>query len=536
KADQTPTPDGKSRGGESSSSPILSLSVVARPPIRPLRSPAPPGTEPAGRCCSMSQTPRVRLRPTAANAAAGGQLRLRPPASPASFAFCSPRSGTMTRPDVMAGPAIFPTHLSHDDGNGDLGGGQLAFAPSGRVSGGIDAIVSGTTFVLGIGVGALVFLAVVASRLYFMIRRQGRSDPSTQSPSGEISQNRSVGGGGSRTAILALWGRSQAYRMGLPGASDRLAPELMKRLSLFGDRGRGSDDPEFEFGRALSSVCADLSVFNHRITGRGDIFEDRIARLVTLGATGLVAPLHLRTWWLDEVVGQFVDELCFNDNAADQVSPHSNVVILGSGYDTRAYRLESLRCSNTNVFEVDAVGTQSQKKRLIADIVQSTGSNTMQPIFVPCDFEAEDWLDCLLRHGFDQSLPTLVLWEGVTMYLSLSTIRSTLSVIANKGCSKVKHEDPNAPWYIAFDYLSLKLSTSPLLKFPLKFGKEPFRSAFTKCDMEQTLATSGLHAIDHLDGSDIDRRFAAQSSTKNKNDLSNIKMGDYGGFVLARKS
>jgi methyltransferase (TIGR00027 family) len=50
--------------------------------------------------------------------------------------------------------------------------------------------------------------------------------------------------------------------------------------------------------------------------------------------------------------------------------------------------------------------------------------------YVACDFERDDFLERLLSAGLDTSVPSAVLWEGVTYYLSESAVRGTLRRVA----------------------------------------------------------------------------------------------------------
>jgi len=79
------------------------------------------------------------------------------------------------------------------------------------------------------------------------------------------------------------------------------------------------------------------------------------------------------------------------------------IVILGAGWDTRPYA--PLPAGDTRIFEVD------------------TG-------FVETDFNQVSWVDALKNNGFDPSLRTLVLWEGVTMYLPEDAVNETLAAVA----------------------------------------------------------------------------------------------------------
>ena len=60
-------------------------------------------------------------------------------------------------------------------------------------------------------------------------------------------------------------------------------------------------------------------------------------------------------------------------------------VILGAGFDCRAWRLTAFR--ELRIFEVDHPATSSEKRRVIGDI----GAPTERVSFAPIDFEQESW-------------------------------------------------------------------------------------------------------------------------------------------------
>jgi methyltransferase (TIGR00027 family) len=103
------------------------------------------------------------------------------------------------------------------------------------------------------------------------------------------------------------------------------------------------------------------------------------------------------------------------------------VVILGAGLDTRAARLArpGLRC-----FEVDRPDTQADKRARLSALA---GYPTFAATYVGCDFEQDDFLERLQAAGFAAGEPALVLWEGVTYYLSEPAVRATLRRVAH-GC------------------------------------------------------------------------------------------------------
>jgi hypothetical protein len=126
---------------------------------------------------------------------------------------------------------------------------------------------------------------------------------------------------------------------------------------------------------------------------------------------------------------------------AVQASGSQQVVVLGAGWDTRAYGW--LAEANVRIFEVDTPPTQRAKKAAL----ERAGIDAAQVTFVETDFGQRSWLDALQEHGFDPALPSYVLWEGVTMYLDEDAVRSTLASLEKLA--------PGSR--IAFDYLSYEL-------------------------------------------------------------------------------
>ena len=100
------------------------------------------------------------------------------------------------------------------------------------------------------------------------------------------------------------------------------------------------------------------------------------------------------------------------------------LVILGAGYDGRAWRLDDLK--GVKVFEVDHPATQADKRARVRELKPAIGDVT----FVPIDFERERLSETLQRAGHDRSAPTCWIWEGVVMYLTREAMLATLGDIA----------------------------------------------------------------------------------------------------------
>src|SRR5690349_8849331 len=90
----------------------------------------------------------------------------------------------------------------------------------------------------------------------------------------------------------------------------------------------------------------------------------------------------------------------------------AQVVLLGAGFDSRAYRLPGL--ASAAVFEVDHPSTQTVKQRLLA----RRAVRAEHVRFVPVDLLRDPLGTALDAAGFDHEGLTVVIWEGVTNYLT----------------------------------------------------------------------------------------------------------------------
>lgn len=103
------------------------------------------------------------------------------------------------------------------------------------------------------------------------------------------------------------------------------------------------------------------------------------------------------------------------------------LVILGAGYDSRAYRFDAL-VRKIKVFEVDHPATQAVKKTKVLGRFKTLPAHVC---YIPVDFSKEDFKSSLFASGYDRQLKTLFIWEGVTMYIDSDTVEQTLNFIAN---------------------------------------------------------------------------------------------------------
>ncbi len=114
------------------------------------------------------------------------------------------------------------------------------------------------------------------------------------------------------------------------------------------------------------------------------------------------------------------------------------IVLLGAGFDTMSLRIkEALR--NVTIFEVDHPGTQAVKREVIGRIGAPDNLR-----FVAVDFEQDDFVEELRHAGFAPERRSLIVWMGVTYYLTTQAMARALSQIATLGAAGMR---------LIFDYM-----------------------------------------------------------------------------------
>lgn len=114
-----------------------------------------------------------------------------------------------------------------------------------------------------------------------------------------------------------------------------------------------------------------------------------------------------------------------DDTITDELPAVSQVLILGAGYDSRAYRLPGMR--ERAVFEVDHPDTQAIKRRALTRLGRTLSERVH---LVPVVFGRDDVATQLAAAGFVDGLRTLVLWEGTTNYLNNHAVDGTFAFVS----------------------------------------------------------------------------------------------------------
>ncbi|HZQ52492.1 MAG TPA: SAM-dependent methyltransferase [Bryobacteraceae bacterium] len=170
------------------------------------------------------------------------------------------------------------------------------------------------------------------------------------------------------------------------------------------------------------------------------------------------------------------------------------VVILGAGYDTRAYRFHD-QLAGMPVFEVDRPATQKYKKLRVREALGEVYKSVRWVAATPGD---DDLLTKLRSAGYSERLRTFFVWEGATYYLPESGIRNVLRFVS-------AHSAPGST--IAFDYMD---ESNPGINNPTDFHArvgEPLLFGFAKGGASAFVRSEGLEVVSDLSYDELYDRY-----------------------------
>lgn len=207
------------------------------------------------------------------------------------------------------------------------------------------------------------------------------------------------------------------------------------------------------------------------------------------GVKGLMLSFCCRTKSIDDALSEALR------------SGHVQVVILGAGFDSRAYRISNIE--RARVFEVDLPSTQEFKRARLAKRLPEIPNHV---VFVPVDFQKQKLADKLQRAGFRAEAKTLFIWEGVTEYLTPDAVDSTFRFIASAIAGS----------RLVFTYLDRGVidgapafeEAQVLVELVRRFG-EPWIFGLAPGEVGDYLAARGLLLVEDIGAKEYQERFLA---------------------------
>ena len=169
------------------------------------------------------------------------------------------------------------------------------------------------------------------------------------------------------------------------------------------------------------------------------LYKDDIVKLFLSEETKRVADEIAQTFPLAKEMIKLRTKY-FDDVLSNQILLGSKqVVILGSGLDTRAVRKSS---ESVTYFEIDTGSTLELKEESLKQ-----NQITANVRYIPGDYVKDDLVSLLRQNQFDFELPTYFLWEGNTTLIPKEDVIFVVEQIRNN----VKN------FKLSFDYMSDKV-------------------------------------------------------------------------------
>lgn len=174
--------------------------------------------------------------------------------------------------------------------------------------------------------------------------------------------------------------------------------------------------------------------------------------------------------------------------------PAGQVVILGAGLDARAWRMPEL--DRAVVFEVDHPASQADKRRRSDRLAPPTGRH----VWVAADLAREPLAPAMVGAGFDRSVVTTWVWEGVVPYLRVEDVRATVGQIAALSAPGsrlvVNYQAKALPLVVMRHVMRVVFRVA---RQPDPLAAEPWRSLWRASGIRAVLQDSGFDVVSDSD-------------------------------------
>jgi methyltransferase (TIGR00027 family) len=219
------------------------------------------------------------------------------------------------------------------------------------------------------------------------------------------------------------------------------------------------------------------------------------------------APAAVGAFERSELAGPLTFSLCRHrfidvhlvgalDDGAEQV------LVLGAGYDSRAYRFAQV-LHGRPVHEVDLAPISRRKAGIVSSHPDVFGHASIRRVEI--DFRTESLAERLLESGFAVGAQTFVVWEGVSMYLDRPAVEGTLSTLRDLcGPASTLAMDFWQPvaGRAAVDHARRLVARSfALIGEPLTFAVDPAAA-------DKLLASFGFSVLDVAGAEELEARYS----------------------------
>ena len=207
------------------------------------------------------------------------------------------------------------------------------------------------------------------------------------------------------------------------------------------------------------------------------------------------------SYWFELARVKHMDEVLRDELSAGL----RQLVILGAGFDTRAYRFAE-QLAGVATFEIDQPSISALKRERVVRVL---GALPAHVSYVDLDLNTDDARATLLKAGYSEERRTLVIWSGVTSYLSPDAVDRTFGWLSTCG-------GPGST--VLFDYCFGEMVAgddsyhgAAALRRRLAAGGEPLLFGIPEGELEPYLVERGLQVISDLGPAELEERHLRRS-------------------------
>ncbi|MFW9903620.1 MAG: class I SAM-dependent methyltransferase [Candidatus Thorarchaeota archaeon] len=153
-----------------------------------------------------------------------------------------------------------------------------------------------------------------------------------------------------------------------------------------------------------------IDPFAERLAGDMTVYADKHKFMVQRGDYAII-----RSYFIENIL---LNSWCINNEI-------SQIVLLGAGLDTRAYRLEKLQVNQHTIFEIDYPPVIEYKEVILKD-----EEPLCTLVRVSEDLSSPNWDSSLIKNGFSIEIPAFWVLEGLAYYLEKEVFVSLLQTAA----------------------------------------------------------------------------------------------------------
>jgi methyltransferase (TIGR00027 family) len=201
------------------------------------------------------------------------------------------------------------------------------------------------------------------------------------------------------------------------------------------------------------------------------------------------------------VNGAIVSRVRFIDDVVKQALSDGmrQLVIIGAGYDSRAYRLDGIG-GRVTVFELDDSTTQRDKLAKLEAVIGKLPDHVR---YIAMDVATDSIETRLAENGYHPDKKSLFVLEGLVPYIPADALTGLLTFVAG-----------GAQHAVVFDYLPPSVVDGTcewvegrnMYREVLTHG-EAFRLGFNRDELDQLLRDRGFDVIENVNAPDLKARY-----------------------------